>query len=105
MKKLAQSILPLICAAVPSIVFAQGMLHTVGILFEKISALLLSAIDVMMLAASVVFAWGVIQYFSAAGDERKTKDARKYMMYGVLTLAVMMSAWGLAYLLLDTFSL
>lgn len=84
---------------------AQGSLPTVDRLYGDIQSLLQNVIGLLMTLASVVFAWGVIQYFSAGPDEAKASDARKYMMYGILTLAVMLSAWTLAYLFLDTFDI
>lgn len=82
-----------------------SMLETVGELYGKIQALLQLGITILMVLAGVVFAWGIIQYLFAGPDEKKTADARKYMIYGILTLAVMLSAWTLAYLLLDTFGI
>ena len=105
MKKLSLTVISFISATAPSVVFAQGMLPTMAELFRKISGLINQIIGLLFVVATAAFAWGIIKYFSAAGDEKKVAEARNYLLYGIITLAVMASAWGLAFTLIRSFSL
>ncbi len=52
--------------------------------------------------AIICFFWGVIKYIWAA-DPSKIKDARNYMVFSVIGIAVMLSVWGLALFLKNSF--
>ncbi|MEK7660166.1 MAG: hypothetical protein AAB343_03120 [Patescibacteria group bacterium] len=104
MKRFLRHIPLTLASLLPTGASAQW-LPTVETLYENIQALLQNVIGVLMVLAGAVFAWGVISYLMAGPDEKKVVDARKYMVFGIITLAVMLSAWTLAYLFLDTFGI
>ncbi len=81
------------------------MLDTVAELFGKFNTVILQLIRVAFYVVTAVFAWGIIQYFTAAGDEKKLAEARNYLLYGIVTLAVMLSAWSLVWILINSFRL
>ncbi len=74
--------------------------ETVQTLFDKISALILNPIiNFLFVLATLVFLWGVIQYVIAADNTSKTEGAKKQMLWGIIGLAVMASAWSIVHIL------
>ena len=55
--------------------------------------------------AVLYFLWGVAQFILAAGNEEKVKEGRATMLWGIITLFVMVALWGLVAIVLDTFGL
>ncbi len=50
------------------------------------------------------FFWGVARYlFAMAGDAKHIEEAKKFMFWGVITVTVMLSVWGLVQLLQGIF--
>jgi hypothetical protein len=65
----------------------------------------LRAILPLLVSLGVIyFVWGVVQYFIGDSEEAKTKG-RDRIIFGIIGLAVIISVWGLVYLLADTFGL
>ncbi len=66
---------------------------------------LLNTILPLIIAAAVVyFVWGMFQVLRA-DDEEKKKKAQTTVIYGVISIFVMVSIWGLVNILSNTFSL
>ncbi|MDO8600594.1 MAG: hypothetical protein Q7R73_03170 [bacterium] len=61
----------------------------------------LSAINFLLVLATLVFLWGIIRYVSAGGDAAKVKEARSYILWGIIGLAIMGSVWALIHFLED----
>lgn len=105
MKKFAHYIAPFALAAAPALVFAQVTTRDEGLfgVLQDLDNLLTAAISLLIVLASLLFVWGLISYLMAGPDEDKSKEARKYMLWGIVSLAVIIAMWGLANLLLETF--
>jgi len=58
---------------------------------------------ILILIATIVFAWGVILYISAAGDEEKIKEGRQYIIWGIIGLAIIISVWGIVKIVVTLF--
>lgn len=99
MKKL----IPVIISAAP--MFAFAAVTDVSSLIGTIKTLIESVIPLLMVIATVIFLWGIISYIMAAGDEEKVKEARSYIIYGLIGLFVMVSVWGLVGIIANTFGL
>lgn len=72
--------------------------------FCKIGELLNSAIPVLVALGVVYFVYGVVTYVINDDEEAKQKG-RDRILYGVIGLAVILSVWGLVYLVLNTFQI
>ena len=72
----------------------QGVLNTVGSIVNILVILCIGG-------AILAFFWGLIKYI-AGGTEMKA-DGMKMMIYGIVSLFVMVSIWGLIRLLGNTF--
>lgn len=65
-----------------------------------------SLIPLAFALAILVFVWGVVNFvILGASDETKKTQGRQLMIWGVIALAVMMSVWGLAKIVNNTFGL
>ncbi|MEI6042619.1 MAG: hypothetical protein WCQ00_03590 [bacterium] len=51
------------------------------------------------------FLWGIFRLVFSAKDSEARTEARGYIIWGIIALAVMVSVWGLVNLLTSTFSL
>jgi len=86
----------------PFLALAQGLFTTGDNILIFINATL---IPILIGIAIVIFFYGVISYVLSAGDEEKRKNARGYMIYGVIGVFVMVAIFGLVKLLIDTFGI
>ncbi len=55
--------------------------------------------------ATAGFIWGIIQFFLNPDNEEKRKKGKTYMIWGLITLFVMVSMWGLVGVLSNTFGI
>jgi len=74
-------------------------------LLEKADQLMRQIIGILFTVGTVVFLWGTIQYMTAAGDEKKIKDAKQKIIYGTIGLFLMVAVWGIVKALVATFGL
>ncbi len=98
MKKLVNYIAPmsLTLALMPALASAQ----TIGTIITTFQGYANALVTLLIIVATLVFIWGLISYLIAGPDEDKAAAARKYMLYGIVSLAVIIAMWGLALLLL-----
>lgn len=62
-----------------------------------------SIVPLLMALAVVGFVYGIIQYFLNPDNEEKRKAGKNFMFWGIVTLFVMVSIWGLVGILSNTF--
>jgi len=73
---------------------------------EKLNdAILFPIIYLLMSVAFLVFIYGLAEYVFGAANEQKRTQGRSHMMYGVIGLVVMISAWSLLSVVAGTFGL
>lgn len=53
--------------------------------------------------ALLVFLWGIFKLVFAGGSELDVKEGTKFMTWGIVSLFVMVSVWGLVAILTKTF--
>ncbi|MBU6415399.1 hypothetical protein KGQ34_04145 [Patescibacteria group bacterium] len=58
-------------------------------------------INFLLVIATLVFIWGIVKYITAGGDAAKITEARSYIIWGLIGLAVMASVWALTYYIID----
>ena len=68
-----------------------------------ISSILKPIIPVVVSLTVAIFLWGTAQYIMYGDDIEKRKVGRRKMLIGIISLAIMMSFWGLAKMLVGTF--
>ena len=78
------------------------MRNTFFSLFENLIGLMNLTISVIISLAVLGFMWGVVKILFNPTNEIAKKEGRSFMLYGVLTLFVMTSVWGLVNILNGT---
>ncbi|MBU1178827.1 pilin [Patescibacteria group bacterium] len=92
MKKIYR-LMPYALGLAPFIVFAAG--ENVRSLVEGAQSVVNAIIPLFMAVAVAVFLWGIIKYITAGGNAEKEKEARGYIIYGLIGLFVLISFWGI----------
>lgn len=62
-----------------------------------------SVIPLLVTLAIVYFIYGVLKYIMNADDSTQREEGRKFMVWGIVALFVIVSIWGLVKLLAGTF--
>jgi hypothetical protein len=83
----------------------QQQLSNVQNLVRNLTAIANTVIGLLAVVAIIVFIWGIIKYVLAEGDAEKRADARGFMIYGVVGIAVLVGIWALVNFLLNFFGL
>lgn len=60
-------------------------------------------IILMFTVALVVFMWGIFEYVRNSGEPTKRKEGAKNIMWGLIGFVVMVSAYAIINIALDTF--
>ena len=70
---------------------------TLSQLLTKITNEILNPIiSFLLVLATVIFLWGVIQYvIGSRGDEKALENGKRIMVWGIIGMAIMASAWGI----------
>jgi len=89
-------IVSLFLTAIPIRAFAASKLNDI---LTNITDTFNEIIGILFIIATIAFFWGIIRYLASAGDEKAKKDARNLITWGIIGLAVMASAWGIAEIL------
>lgn len=84
---------PLVLAAGPTI---EGLIGKIRNIMNLVNPLL-------MVVVFAVFLYGVIRFITSAGDENKRKDAKNYIIYGLIGMFVLIAWWGIIQIVLNTF--
>ena len=82
-----------------------GLAQSLYTLLETADKIVRTLISIMFPLATAIFLWGVIEYMRAAGDEKKIKDARQKITYGIIGLFLMVAVWGIVKAVVATFGL
>lgn len=83
----------------PFVLQAQaGISELVG----KITAFIQQGVVTLTGLAIVAFLWNVLMFFIHSKNEEKKSQAKKFMVYGIITIAVLVSVWGLVGLISET---
>jgi len=81
------------------------MCTTIECILTKIKGEVLDPIiAILFVLATIIFLWGVIQYvIGSQGNEQKLILGKKVMLWGIIGLTIMASAWGIVKILCDFF--
>lgn len=95
----SRKFLPFAAIVLPLSVSAR----TFGDIIKDFNEYALDAINFLLVLATLVFLWGIIKYINAGGDAAKVKEARSYMLWGIIGLAIMAGVWAIVKVLGATF--
>jgi hypothetical protein len=74
-------------------------------IIENLLNLSRALVPVIVGLSVVVFLYGLFGYIMNSGDESKRADSVKYIVYGIIGLFVIVSVWGMVFLITDFFGL
>lgn len=60
-------------------------------------------VTVVFVLAIVAFGWGIVKFIFAGGDPTKLGEAKSFLLWGVIAMAVMASVFGLTQFLQNYF--
>ena len=91
-----KSLLFLSLLSLPTLSSAQSLnLSPIQKLVSALSGLVGALIPLLITAALAVFFFGLVRYLWGGGSKPKLDDAKKLMKWGLVTLFVMVSVWGI----------
>jgi len=65
-------------------------------LMEKIKNILTTQIiPLLFILVTIYFFWGIITYVRAGGEQKAIEAGKKHMIYGIIGMTIMASAWGI----------
>ncbi len=86
------------CSLAGSPKFQDVLCYITGIINNSI-------IPLIFAVATVMFVWGIVQFFILNADEEKKREqGKQFILWGIIALAVMLSVWGLVGILGSTFN-
>ncbi|OGZ44477.1 MAG: hypothetical protein A3J55_04525 [Candidatus Ryanbacteria bacterium RIFCSPHIGHO2_02_FULL_45_17b] len=98
---LQKTCIVLISVLMPLFAYAASEDITITAIFNRLSQVLGLVIPLLVLLATVVFMWGILKYITAGGDEKKLEEAKSVIVWGIIALAVMLTAWGFVKIVID----
>lgn len=89
--------------ATPLLTFAQ--VSNFDSLIQTLTGYVDRSIAFLMGAAVLLFVYGVVKYMLAGGNEESIKEGKRFIIWGIVGIAVIVSVWGLVNLLTGSFGL
>lgn len=84
---------------------ADTTITTVAELVSRVSSVLNTIVPLIVGLSVLVIVWGIFRYISEAGDEEKRREARQFIVWGIIGVFFMLSIWGFVHILDNTFTL
>ncbi len=97
----ASHVLALAAVLLPALAFAQNV-QNFGDVIKLILSFIRMLIPLVVALTLLVFMWGIFQLVRS-GSEDARKEAISVITYGIVSLFVMVSVWGLVNILTSTF--
>ena len=77
--------------------------NDIGGILDAFGGVLTKVIGTLFILVTVYFLWGITEYVMAGGDPEAIKKGREHMIWGIIGMAVMASAWGITTAVVGTF--
>ncbi len=78
-------------------------MFTIDYILQRISGIVNFSIPILGSVAFAIFLWGIVKFIYSGGDEEKRKDAKNYIIYGLIGMFVLVALWGILGIVLSTF--
>jgi hypothetical protein len=85
----------------PSAVYADSLMDVVWLG----NRLMQSIVFLIFGLAVMFFLWGILKYIFNGSDEKQREESKKFMLWGIVGLTVMVSVWGLVSILANIFGM
>jgi hypothetical protein len=73
-------------------------------LYRTVMSLINQAIYLIIGLAVLGFLWGIVKLILNLSNAQAKQEAKTYMLYGIITIFIMTSAWGIVNILTVTLS-
>ena len=105
MAKIKIAAVSIALAAFPSILFAAGppAANDFATFLGTFKEILMKLVPIIVSIAVVVFLVGVTKFIRSADQPQEREQGRHLIVYGIVTLFVMLSMWGLVGFIVNTF--
>jgi hypothetical protein len=80
--------------ALPAVAFAQT-LDPILTFVQSVGHIVATLVPILIALAMVVFFWGLVRYLWGKGGKSDIAGAKSLMIWGLITLFVMVSVWGI----------
>ncbi|MBK5215554.1 MAG: hypothetical protein JJE53_01960 [Candidatus Pacebacteria bacterium] len=80
---------------VAGIVCGQGITNLTSLINFFTCTLMNAVVPLLVALAVTAFVYGIIKFFLNPDNEEKRKAGKSFMLWGLITLFVMVSIWGL----------
>ncbi len=100
-KQIAKITSVLVLTAVPFTVFAAAT--NFSALVTQFTNYVRLIVPLIIGLAVLVFIWGIFKFVLSAGNDKDHTEGIKFMTWGIVSLFVMVSVWGLVAILTKTF--
>ena len=87
------------------IAYASGADVARGFLLTLNEVIVYPLITLMLTVALVVFLWGSFQFIANAGNPGKREEGRKHILWGIIGMLIMVSAYAILTIAAGTFNL
>ncbi len=86
------------------ILIAHAATYNIKSLFDAILTVIVNPFIVFLAALAVLlFLWGLLQFMVNAGNEEGRQMGKRHMIHGLIGLFIMISAYGIMYVITNTF--
>lgn len=82
---------------VPGLVSAQTGpdLSAIVLLTEQVQNIINALLPIVVALALLFFFWNLVKFIFNAGDDEARAEGKKSMLWGILTLFIIVSIWGI----------
>lgn len=89
------------------VLFLPFLAHaqTFSQIFSKLASTANLIVGSLFLISTVIFFWGVVKFIASSDNPQERQKAKAILWWGIIGMAVMAAAWGLAYILKEYFQI
>jgi hypothetical protein len=101
-----KALMLLALAGLPLAASAQSLnLSPIASLLGAVASIIKALVPILVSLALVAFLWGLVKYLWGKEGKVQIDDAKKLMKWGLITLFVMVSVWGIIELMQAAFGI
>ena len=112
MKSVAKSVAAIGALLLPAVAAASDVDGTFNLTYVRsytnsfIGFINLYLVPLLMAVALIVFLYGIFKFFIlGAADEKARTEGRKFALNGIIGFVIILSVWGIVYIVVETFNL
>lgn len=85
-----------------NIIFKTANAATVQEIIQKtMTQVVQPFVNFLIVLATAIFIWGVIEFIAGAENEKKRSDGKKHIVWGLVGLTIMVAATGLMWVIVN----